>query len=709
MATLPESAIFEEGIFQLEKSTPPLGGAPIFSGSTPTAGHANAQAAQLANRTQWLREQINSKYPAFTNYAALRSYTGTSSEVRVTDPYIFGNFYYDSSDTTSLDNGATTIVTASGLRYKRRFVGNIQIGWFGVIPGDTLNRYSDQFQSAIDYTRSISGTLEGSGDIYIDKTLVLASGVKYNLDFKSARIMCDQAMARAIDVGTVGANPYRGKITGLRFYKTNLGTGDVAWNFLNIADSKIDISGSTNFSKAFNAIPNTNSRVAYTVITDPIVVNHEYGLYAKPQDSGSYVNGLEIRGGRFASFVAGRLIDHAYLDNEFGSGVQHNKLSKVSIEGYSSSGFCGKSAVRCINGANQNVFEWCRTEKYNDGWQDATYVFDTGTNGNTLLDTRSDTTIIDNGSNNWWTPTTGFHFNGFVSNAAAMPAFKYTRNSPLSNTATKYAIDITDTYSPSGEVGFLKYSSARGGGTLIDITTTLGSMRMNGQCEWTTPSKRSGAVTGASSHGYSVAADVTGATLCAAYHSLKNSATGNWFIYGEGTAPSYFGGPIRTVGTNNITPATTFTGALFFSNTSSNTGAVASEYQTNNTANRHHISFSNPNGVVGSISTNGSATTYNTSSDLRLKENVSPAEDSGPIIDAIEVIQFDWKVDGSHQDFGFGAQDLVKVAPYAVSYDQEDHDASWGIDYSKLVPVMMQELKKLRMRVKDLENKNAAN
>lgn len=58
MATLQESAIFEEGIFQLEKSTPPLGGPPFFSGSTPTAGHANAQALQLANRTQALKQDI---------------------------------------------------------------------------------------------------------------------------------------------------------------------------------------------------------------------------------------------------------------------------------------------------------------------------------------------------------------------------------------------------------------------------------------------------------------------------------------------------------------------------------------------------------------------------------------------------------------------------------------------------------------------------
>lgn len=61
MATLPESAIFEEGIFQLEKSTPALGGAPVFSGPNPTTGHANAQAAQLANRTQWLKTKVDSQ------------------------------------------------------------------------------------------------------------------------------------------------------------------------------------------------------------------------------------------------------------------------------------------------------------------------------------------------------------------------------------------------------------------------------------------------------------------------------------------------------------------------------------------------------------------------------------------------------------------------------------------------------------------------
>lgn len=639
------------------------------------------------------------------NYSALRNYTGLASRVEITQSTLAGPFIKRPFAQGDVDNGGTRILSGNGLwTWERVFQGSVLSTWFQVVPGDSSNRYSSQLQSAINYvSQSFNGTLEVVGDVYLEAMISVPSTSKYNLDFTRAKLIYDSSVAVGMTFGTPGVNPYRGTVDGLRMTKSSRGTGDIGFKLVNVADSDFVACGSENFAKAFAPVPSGNSRVAYNKFHDPIVSNHEYGFWAKPEDAGSYVNGNTVDGGRFGSFVAGRLIDHVYLDNELGSGVQHNKFDKLSIEGFSGSGACGRTAVRCVNGANQNVVEWCRTEKYNDGWSDATYFFGEGTLGNTVLDTRSDLTIIDNGSNNWWTPITGFHFNGFQSNQAAMPAFKYTRSAPLSSVATKYAIDIADTYAASGEVGLLKYTSARGGGTLIDITTSLGSMRMNGACEWTTPSRRSGAVTGASSHGYSVAASVTGATLCAAYHSLKTNEAGNWFLYGEGNAPSYFGGPIRTVGTNNITPATAYTGALWFSNTSSNTGGVASEYQTNNVATRHHVAFSNPNGVVGSISTNANSTAYNTSSDRDKKKNIKDASDSGGDIDAIRCAQFDWKSNGEHQAYGFIAQELVEVAPYAVSHDPEDPESDWSVDYSKLVPMMMKELQMLRKRVKDLE------
>jgi hypothetical protein len=70
--------------------------------------------------------------------------------------------------------------------------------------------------------------------------------------------------------------------------------------------------------------------------------------------------------------------------------------------------------------------------------------------------------------------------------------------------------------------------------------------------------------------------------------------------------------------------------------------------------------------ITGSITTTLTTTAYVTSSDERLKENITDADDAGDKIDAIKVRQYDWKVDGSHQDYGMVAQELMTVAPEAV-------------------------------------------
>ena len=112
--------------------------------------------------------------------------------------------------------------------------------------------------------------------------------------------------------------------------------------------------------------------------------------------------------------------------------------------------------------------------------------------------------------------------------------------------------------------------------------------------------------------------------------------------------------------------------------------------------------FINPNGIVGSISTTGSTTSYNTSSDQRLKDKIVDAPSASDDIDAIRVRSFDWKADGSHQKYGMIAQELIEVAPEAVSAP-EDPDEMMGVDYSKLVPMLIKEIQQLRKRVKDLE------
>lgn len=114
----------------------------------------------------------------------------------------------------------------------------------------------------------------------------------------------------------------------------------------------------------------------------------------------------------------------------------------------------------------------------------------------------------------------------------------------------------------------------------------------------------------------------------------------------------------------------------------------------------HHI-FKNPNGTVGTIRTLNSATSYVTSSDQRLKENIVDAP-AGNIND-IRIRSFDWIVDGLHQTYGIVAQELADVAPEAVSQGETEDDM-WGVDYSKLVPMMIKEIQDLKARVATLES-----
>jgi len=132
-----------------------------------------------------------------------------------------------------------------------------------------------------------------------------------------------------------------------------------------------------------------------------------------------------------------------------------------------------------------------------------------------------------------------------------------------------------------------------------------------------------------------------------------------------------------------------------------NTAGYIKTYRGTTTA-ASQILFSNPNGVVGQVQTSGTATSYLTSSDVRLKENIVDAPAGN--IDAIRVRSFDWKTDGSHQTYGMVAQELIDVAPEAVSQGETEDDM-WGVDYSKLVPMMIKEIQDLKAKVKELESR----
>jgi hypothetical protein len=152
--------------------------------------------------------------------------------------------------------------------------------------------------------------------------------------------------------------------------------------------------------------------------------------------------------------------------------------------------------------------------------------------------------------------------------------------------------------------------------------------------------------------------------------------------------------------------------AVQFENSNSTSFYKASGYWITNHASgtstgTRYSGFAYNGTEIGSITQSGTtAVLYNTTSDQRLKENVADAEDAGSLVDSLQVRKFDWKADGSHQRYGFVAQELATVAPEAV-HQPADPEEMMAVDYSKLVPMLVKEIQSLRVRVAQLEAKGA--
>ena len=79
---------------------------------------------------------------ALANYTALRAYTGRATGVRITQTGLAGIFQRDDADTTTPDNGGTVIVDASNRRWKRLYLGAVNVKWFGALGDGSTDDYA---------------------------------------------------------------------------------------------------------------------------------------------------------------------------------------------------------------------------------------------------------------------------------------------------------------------------------------------------------------------------------------------------------------------------------------------------------------------------------------------------------------------------------------------------------------------------------------
>ena len=150
----------------------------------------------------------------------------------------------------------------------------------------------------------------------------------------------------------------------------------------------------------------------------------------------------------------------------------------------------------------------------------------------------------------------------------------------------------------------------------------------------------------------------------------------------------------------------TFSNAVFSMQTNGTTGIGLKAGATNQ---QFMINFRNPNGEVGTINTSGSSTSYNTSSDYRLKENAVAISDGITRLKTLKPYRFNFKTDASTTVDGFFAHEVTAV-PEAITgtkdeVDENNEPVYQGIDQSKLVPLLVAALQEAIGRIEALEAK----
>jgi len=166
------------------------------------------------------------------------------------------------------------------------------------------------------------------------------------------------------------------------------------------------------------------------------------------------------------------------------------------------------------------------------------------------------------------------------------------------------------------------------------------------------------------------------------------------------------------IGTTNASPAEgTANGVRLGGNGtsqfSSNGDAGLSVNRTGDNGNV--MTFRRDGNLRGRISVDGSSTSYITSSDYRLKENIVDMTNATAKLKQLKPKRFNFISDADKTVDGFLAHEVQTVVPEAIDGEKDatNEDGSinaQGIDQSKLVPLLVKTIQELEARITALEN-----
>jgi len=176
----------------------------------------------------------------------------------------------------------------------------------------------------------------------------------------------------------------------------------------------------------------------------------------------------------------------------------------------------------------------------------------------------------------------------------------------------------------------------------------------------------------------------------------SHSVDGNACIAGSTTSGSLTAGNFKFTGSGTFNGALTLCNTLNVNGTSSlvNTAINGDLNVSNNICGSQNLT------VNGTINAGGDIVAF-TTSDNRLKDNLSPIN-SENFVSNLTGYEFDWNDRSKKSGKGKGiiAQDLYKLDDSLV---RENNDGYLSVDYISLIPILIEEVKRLGKEINELK------
>ena len=106
--------------------------------------------------------------------------------------------------------------------------------------------------------------------------------------------------------------------------------------------------------------------------------------------------------------------------------------------------------------------------------------------------------------------------------------------------------------------------------------------------------------------------------------------------------------------------------------------------------------------VIGSITNDQSNVSFNTSSDYRLKENLTPISDGLERLTKLKPVKFDWKETGISSE-GFLAHEVQEAGWVDGSTGEKDGEKVQQMDYGRITPLIVKAVQEQQAQIDELK------